>query len=275
MARRILASLLLVTAVGLLAVPAQAETITFSGHAHGQVISNQIGGVTITAHNKSRKDAQGNYLTLAAIFDTTSNPTEDSDLEDPFSEAGNLAGNTFMGNALILAENNTGYSPPTDTILDKPDDEGSRRTDDGNWIKFAFDTELTELGWDVIDLEKVSAERSATIFTDGDGTTVRIEWYDEFGSGTDDDLESLALNTYGAGDFGFGDNSLNRFAPITVAYLRGINSDFGNIKSAQFIIGGSLGIDNLTYSAVPEPGSLALLATGLAVLVVVRRRRSI
>ncbi len=257
MIRTFLTIALAVALTAVVAAPsAQADTITFAGFSHGQILTTQVPGVTISANNQTRG------LTIAGIFDTTESSTYDPDLEDPFSNAGNLSGSTLMGNALILAENNVGAS---DGILDRPDDEGSRRTDGLNWIQFVFGTEVTELGWDVIDLESISAQRSSIVFTDGDGDTVSIDWYT---TGSTTDIETLA-------GLGFGDNSLNRIAPITAAYLNSLDGDFGNIASARFIVGGSMALDNLTFTSVPEPGTLALLACGLLCIFLYRRSRAI
>ena len=234
----------------LAAVPvAQADTITFSGLTHGEIVTTDVAGVTVSANNATRG------LTIAAIFHTTSSGTSDPDLEDPFSNAGNLSGSTVMGNALILAENDTGSS---DGVLDDPDDEGVRRSS-GNWIQFVFGTAVLDLGWDVIDLESASSEKSSVLFTDSSGDTATLQYDD----GTAGDLESL----FG---LGYGDNSLNRISSITAASL-GLD-DFTTVR---FNVGGSMALDNLTFTSVPEPGTLALLACGLLCIFLYRRSRAV
>lgn len=218
---------------------ASAQTLDFSGLVHGEVVSNQFAGagVTISAVNFNRS------FDLAVAFDTTMTGTSDPDLEDPF-ETGNLDGNTFLGNVLILQENN--IDADGDGILDDPDDEGSRPA--GQLI-FDFDTSIQSLGFDLVDLEGAISETSSIEFFLGGSSVLSID-FSEFQAG-------------GAYDMGavYGNNFLNRIDMIDVA---------GGFDRAVFNLGGSAAIDNVSF-VVPAPGSVALL--GLGGLVAARRRR--
>ena len=69
----------------------------------------------------------------------------------------------------------------------------------------------------------------------------------------------------------FGNNSANRIDPIIIADLMGPVTG----SSASFVelnLRGSGGIDNIVYTEVPEPGTLALFTIGLAGLGFMRRR---
>ena len=58
-----------------------------------------------------------------------------------------------------------------------------------------------------------------------------------------------------------------------VSSVAGTNSsDTTNGYNRLLVSGGSMRLDMVTVSAVPEPGSLSILATGVAILVAFRRR---
>ncbi|MEQ8768918.1 MAG: PEP-CTERM sorting domain-containing protein [Phycisphaerales bacterium] len=223
---------------------AGAQTIDFNALQHGEVVSTQYqasNGVTINAFNANQK------FDYAVAFDSSLTGTADPDLEDPWS-TGNLPGDTFMGNVLIIQENGIGIG---DGIADVPDDEGGRPA--GN-ITFGFDRGVTHLGFDVVDLEGFTAELSFIDFYK-DGAFVGVIGFDQFESG-------------GALDQGaiFGDNSLNRIAPLDLVDLFGVAPD-----RATFLLGGSMAIDNISYRSVPAPASAALM--GLGGIACLRRRR--
>ncbi len=217
---------------------AGAQTLDFSGLVHGEIVNSQFAGagVTISAVNPNRS------FDLAVAFDTTMTGTSDPDLEDPF-ETGNIDGSTFLGNVLILQENDTGIG---DGIADDPDDEGSRPA--GQLI-FDFDTTIQSLGFDLVDLEGAVSETSSIEFFLGGSSVLSID-FSEFEAG-------------GAFDMGavYGNNFLNRIDPITVS---------GGFDRAVISLGGSAAVDNVSF-AVPAPGAAALL--GLGGLVAAGRRR--
>lgn len=216
---------------------ASAQTLDFSGLVHGEIVSNQFAGVTISAVNPNRS------FDIAAAFDTTMTGTADPDLEDPF-ETGNIDGNMMLGNVLILQEND--IDADFDGILDSPDDEGTRPA--GQLI-FDFDTSIQSLGFDLVDLEGAISETSSIEFFLSGSSVLSID-FSQFEAG-------------GAFDMGavYGNNFLNRIDMINVS---------GGFDRAVFNLGGSAAIDNVVY-VVPAPGSVALL--GLGGLVAGRRRR--
>jgi hypothetical protein len=209
----------------LLPLGVQATTITFSesGLGHGDFVSNQISGVTISAINPNRG------FDVAQIFDTTASPTSDTDLEDPWS-TGNLPSTTVLGNALIISENND----PND-----PDDEGRRPAGS---LTLDFAASYQTLGFDLIDVEDLTAENGSVDFFAAGGATTNVTFAD------------LVTRD---GTITWGDNSANRIAPFSASEL-----GLPNISKVTFNLGGSGAIDNIT---VPDGGStLALLGLSMA-----------
>jgi hypothetical protein len=192
--------------------------------------------VTISAVNPNRS------FDLAVAFDTSMTGTADPDLEDPFV-SGNIDGSTFLGNVLIIQENNTGIG---DGIADNPDDEGSRPA--GQLI-FDFNVTIQSLGFDLVDLEGAISESSVIEFFMGGSSVLAID-FSEFEAGGAYDMGAI-----------YGDNTLNRIGQISVA---------GGFDRAVFNLGGSAAIDNIAYK-VPAPGAVALM--GLGGLLAGRRRR--
>lgn len=220
------------------------ETIDFSGLVHGEIVGAQFQGshgVTIDARNYSRS------FDLAVAFDTHRTGTRDDDLEDPWT-MGNLVGNTNLGNALILQENNSGIS---DGVADRPDDEGSRPA---GWIRFSFDDMKTGIGFDILDLESPDVEAtSVKLYLEG-SLVATIDFADFVSAGADLYDPTVV----------YGNNSANRIGVITADEL-GIEG----FDTAKFKLGGSMAID--TIKVVPTPGTFAMLGLGGAC--VVRRRR--
>lgn len=241
---RTLASL----ALGLLWVAgtASAGTITFDeplqGLVHGEIVDTDFPGVRISAVNPNRS------FDLAIVFDTTRTGTADPDLEDPFS-AGNAAGET-LGNALIVAENQTGCD---DDVCNDPDDEG-RSSPSFLGFVLEFDFDLASFALTAIDIESGQANGASLAFFD-DGLQVGQLFFSEF---------ACALGTFCDPTVAFaGDRSANHLPEITAAAL-GLAGYFDEVR---IDLNGSGSVDDLAWTpAVPEPAlGWLVLSAALAV----------
>lgn len=108
------------TALAAFAASSQAMLIDFNGLSTGEIVTNQIPGVTISA------DSNGNF-DIAAIFDSNNPTGGDDDLLTPSALVP-----VDYGNLLIIAEDNDDTDPPIG-FLDDPDDER-----DGGILKFKY-----------------------------------------------------------------------------------------------------------------------------------------
>lgn len=217
--------------------------IGFDSLSNGEIVTNQISGVTISAMNPNRP------FDLAITFDTLLNGTADGDLEGPSWAAGNLAAaGVELGNILILAENDIDMDG--DGLIDSPDDEGSRPA---GTIFIDLDEPAQTFGFDLIDIE-----------ADMDEGAGHVEFYMNGGLISSIDFSEFAnaASVYYDPTVEYGNNSANRISPINPGAL---------FDEVRFVMGGSGGIDNLTFE-IPAPGALALL--GVAALVGRRRRRA-
>jgi len=230
------------------------QTIDFESFTHGQIIHTQQPGVTISATNR------GGGPDLAVDFDSGLRGTRDPDLQGPNGsdgawDHGNIASNQVLGMMLIVQENSVGIE---DGFADLPDDEGSRPAGS---IFFQFAKAITSFGFDLIDVEGVEEYGQdsgyfATFF--GGGSEVRVSFAD---------LITPASGFYDP-DIAFGDNSANRVSPISAEQL-GLES----FERVELNFGGSAGVDNVAYTAVPTPTAVAGgLLLGLSLLT--SRRRS-
>ena len=194
-------------------------------------------------------------------FDSRRSGTSDSDLQaslpgPPYWSAGNIK-DVDLGIILILQENNVGCETGIGICSD-PDDEGHRPA---GYIGFDFDTPLRDFGFDLIDVESITAELASIELIDelSDGSTK---------SETLDLMDYLDMGTTAMqhGPVEFGNNSANRFAKVTAESL-----GLDEFDRAVLHLGGSGAIDNIHGTPVPEPSSALLIALGLAGLAIRRR----
>jgi len=238
--------------VGGAAEVGRCATLTFSGLAHGEILSNQFAPfVTISAVNPNRSHD------LAIVFDSTETGTSDPDLEGPPWAAGNLAASaTVLGNLAIIAEKDVDVG--NDGIIDDPDDERMRPagsiTLDFTASGQLFDT----FGFDILDIEGVLDEQTTIDF-----------FNDAAPVGT---IDLTAFTTPGPTfdpTVVFGNNSANRIGPHTTTEL-GLSGDFNKVT---FNLGGSSAIDNIFV--VPEPTITAFaVSTLIALALLCRKGRS-
>jgi hypothetical protein len=230
----------------LLAGPASAGLITFDepGLVHGQIIDDEYQSLQLTI---SVDAVQG--PDVAVLYDTelrNVGPTFE-DLEYPLDQQGNI---------LVLQANTTGCG---DGVCDVPDDIGARPA--GQFI-LDFGFSLAEFGLDILDVDSLAENGSLSFFSSVEGGG-----FVQVGSSIGFDELADPNSPFFRG-FNFGNNGLSVIAPLTA------NDVGGSFDRVVVSMGGSGGIDNLTYTAVPEPGTVALLGVGLAGLAVVGRRRS-
>jgi len=247
-------SLLLLTVVvfgGLMGTQAAAAiSINFDGFANGQIIDSEVPGVVISADN------MGGGPDLAVIFDERIVQGGDPDLNgggcipgDPANicdgtwAVGNLAPNTVLNNLLIVQENGVNQGGFISTV---PDDEAG-----GGTLKFDFQECIKSFGMDAIDAEGMEE-------TPGSFGSISFR-LNNVEVATRDFENLVAVNL-------FGDNSANRFAPITSAVL-------GTTFDEVWVIhDGSGAVDNIEYEKCDVVGGAphiidktALLVTGAQV----------
>jgi hypothetical protein len=220
----------------------QALTIDFEDFAHGDVV-DIAADVTITADNFELPSVSD----YAVAFDSGLTGTADADLESASGGAtlwsgGNLVGED-LGIMLILQEDPSGCDTG---VCDSPDDEGSRPA---GTLTLDFAVATPFLGFDLVDIESTVLENGELTLTDSTGASGSISF--------DVLLAGLEI----------GNNTANRIAPIDASEL-----GLEDIVTAEFLLGGSGAIDNITI--VPEPGPALLMALGLSGLGYAGRRRA-
>jgi len=238
---------------------------------HGRIINSQYSsshGVTISAVNV------GGGPDLVVAFDTSKTGTRDPDLEGPFT-GGNIDHHTFLGNVLIIQEDREGIADgAVDGVVNHPDDEGSRPAGS---IFFDFDNPITEIGFDLLDVEGPSeygrnSGYVASFFAAG--VELARVGFNEFITSTSLFYDSTVK---------YGNNSANRIQPITAGDLsRFTNTILETFNHVEINFGGSAAIDNLVFtpftpasqSAVPEVSSVLVWGLlGLTVGSGYRRRK--
>lgn len=220
--------------LGLAPAPAaRALTLDFEAFVNGEVLSGTtVSGVTILANNPHKAFDYG------AVFDTTVPGSNAQDLRagSPAWSGGNLAESNLgfdpeLGNILIVQK----IGSDCDTgICSVPGDQGGGDTS----LDFFFDTDISSIGWDAVDIDADEAFGSIIIHSGATQISFAFE-----------DLLAASL---------FGNHTANRFAPIQATDI-GLQS----IDRITILFGGSGGVDNVVFEPVPEPGTMALLGMGL------------
>lgn len=250
-------------------VHASVTIETFNSLGNGQIVDNEFSsganGFTISGNNL------GGGPDLVVIFDTFASGTDDPDLQDPFDFGNAATSDVFTDlqdpsvpssdisrffNALIIQESGGEDSSNPGFIDDNPDDEGGRPAGS---ISFAFNTPIDSIGFDLLDVEGTAEEPFSVDFSDG-STSLQLDFAD-----------FIALD----GTLEFGNNSANRILPVTAEQVSDIaGGTLTSFNSVTFNLGGSGAIDNVTFTAVPEPTGLPILTLlGLVSLARNRRRK--
>jgi hypothetical protein len=176
------------------------------------------------------------------VYDTDVGDDGDPDLNAPYdSDNPDLADNYHPGAILIINENQYGCG---DGVCNTPDDERTRFSNKSTgFFQFDFDqaVDLTSLDFFGVEGAESATDTHNQIFFLGEGMTVA----------------GSVLHTPDTG----GDNSWDR---LTFSYT--------GVRRLIVELAGSGGIDNLAGSMnVPEPGTLALLLSGILLLSMRRR----
>jgi hypothetical protein len=230
--------------------PPGGKLIDFNGYAPGTIIDNEYAyeGVTITVQRTSPGPA------VATLYNTGRTGEPDPDLQIPFA-MGNLAPAGTGGNILIIPENNTDKNG--DGLIDQPNDEGDHPA---GQFTFDFLVPVTHFGFDLVDIDGPREFNNNAGFFASFYLAGKLEARVGFGSFID------PLSPFYDATVEYGDNSVNRIRSITA---REVGMPVFDRVVLNF--GGSGGTDNITFTPVPEPGTLALLGLALPALLVRRR----
>jgi hypothetical protein len=200
-----------------------ADRLDIQNLPHGWIItdetrSNSCAAVTITGNklcdpiNPNPPDGTEPTTCPPAdivIFDTEQTGTSDTDLQrrDPPRRTGWSGGNqpadTIVGNGLIIMQ--IAVDSNGDNIVDDPDDD-----DDGGWICLNFSQPIVNFGFTAVDID------------DG-GNACCIRFY---GDGVQ--AGRILFNDFITRDgVIYGDNTINRIAPITPQDVFNLDSSAG------------------------------------------------
>ena len=242
------------------AVSAQAGSVTldFDAVSDGAIVSDGTSstgiysGISISALNT------GGGPNLAVAYDSGGAIGRDGDLEENrygsnfTNGATGTGGFTGFGNLLIVQENSNNCGSGT---CSQPDDEGG-----GGFLRFAFDRAHVLESFDYFDVDgspDQQAESIAVKLFTADG----FDWSDS-ANGTDVLLLDDLLSTGG-------DNTFRTYILDSPFPVFGIEFEFSS----------SGAIDNLVLDApvttteIPEPGTIALLLSGLLAAGLLARRQ--
>ena len=221
--------------------------LDFNGLSHGDIVNTQFEashGVTISAKSIAN---YGPNRDLAVAFDSGLSGTRDPDLQGPPShvwDGGNLSPTEDLGILLILQEHD-------DPI---PDDEGDRPAGS---IYLDYSSPILSLGFDLVDVE-------GPCEYGGDNGYFAV-FYSEAGA----ELARVGFDEFISRDgVVYGNNTANRIQPLTVAEL-GVDS----FRRVEINFGGSAAVDNINWTAIPEPATLGLMLLAVAAAGVKARKR--
>jgi hypothetical protein len=232
--------------------------LDFESFSHGQIIDDDMPGVTVSVDN-----FRSGGPDLGVIFDTRLRNTPDDDLEGPngangsWAGGGNIPSDEILGNALIIPTR--GGDDGNGFLDEAPNDEGRRPA---GVITMLFDSNIRTFGFDLIDVEGPVEYGNgggfvASFFSNGSLVTT-IDFADFVTPG------SLV---YDAG-ITFGNNSANRIVPIDLQQFGP-----GMINKVQIAMGGSGAVDNILVTMVPTPSAVAVGIMMLGGLTIIERRK--
>jgi len=229
-------------------------------------------GVTISATNSMATDP-GDH-NLAVLFNTNLTGTRDRDMEDDFDAGPDGTGLIHPqiasitahrpGHVLMIQEHYVGDCSDGKRCVNsgdtgKADDEGARPAGE---IVFEFDELVNVHSLDFFDVENPEA-----------GPPPQILGFQDDG---DDIADFMVAVPETGGEVGSNCGTGSAEHQCETHFNR-VTFNFTNINRLVVEMGGSGGIDNLYGSRdmttqIPEPGPLAVFATGFLALVVARRR---
>lgn len=230
-----------------------ATTVDFDSFAKGTIIKTQLSasGLSITAKNYS------NGPQAPVIFDSAARNTPDPDLEGPGWSTGNLPSSTDIGKFIIFDE--SGVDANKDGRIDNPNDNGHQP---GGYFDFTFSKPISSFGFDLVDLDgpkEIRDDGGFVAFFNGKTELKHISFNELIHQGSIFFDPTIKL----------ADHSLNRVSPFTSGEL-GIPA-FDHVRIS---LGGSGGVDRITFNDVPEPASVAMAALAGATLLLRRRRKA-
>jgi hypothetical protein len=220
----------------------------------------------------------------AAMADTVIDfETPEVDLVDPLELTTSINGVTFWledngtlenawlhevddpQTAFVDSDNPNAYVGVGDQFLG--DTRGANRNPKYNLL-MGFDTAVTSLSLDLYDYGDwlVSASDEAYLFVYSDAAWTNVIGFTSVAAGGSDATKNLALDSFGAA----------KSAALVFIDSRGSH----NFSTGGEVVGdafdGGWGVDNVTFSVVPEPATMSLLGLGVLGMAArhIRRKRS-